>query len=76
VSTCERLREALVLLTQTAGTPKFTASYGIAPSHDDIGLDDLLAEADLALYQAKRHGRDRAVLYDPLFIEARSGSIT
>jgi diguanylate cyclase (GGDEF)-like protein len=76
VSTCERLREALALLGQAGGSPSFTASYGIAPAHDDVGLDELLSEADLALYQAKRNGRDRAVLYDPLFVEARMGSIS
>jgi PleD family two-component response regulator len=39
-----------------------TASYGIAPvGHGTAGLEDLIATADAALYQAKSLGRNRTV---------------
>ena len=64
LSTCERLREALALAAQSGGSPRFTASYGIAAGNGAIGLDELLSNADAALYHAKRTGRDRAVVFD------------
>ena len=43
---------------------RVTISIGIAvPSQARRTLDDLLAAADHALYQAKRSGRDRVVIY-------------
>ncbi|MGE0501146.1 MAG: diguanylate cyclase [Rhizobiaceae bacterium] len=35
-----------------------TASFGVVGPADGVSLQDLLAYADEALYQAKRHGRD------------------
>jgi EAL domain-containing protein (putative c-di-GMP-specific phosphodiesterase class I) len=40
------------------------ASVGISVSSDDSTADTLLAEADLAAYRAKRHGRGRVEVYD------------
>jgi two-component system, cell cycle response regulator len=64
VRTCERVRAALHELEVEAdeGRPvgRITASFGVAA--DSSGMVDratLLAEADGALYQAKRAGRDR-----------------
>jgi diguanylate cyclase (GGDEF)-like protein len=71
LSTCERLREALALATQSGGSPRFTASYGVAAARDGIALDELLSNADAALYHAKRAGRDRAVLFDDSLATAR-----
>lgn len=42
-----------------------TVSIGIAPPRCDAGTDQLLREADLALYAAKRAGRDRIALAEP-----------
>ena len=43
---------------------RVTISIGVAiPSQAGRTLDDLLAAADHALYQAKRNGRDRVVIY-------------
>ena len=43
-----------------------SASLGIARCEDaDVTADDLLANADLAMYEAKDAGRDRAVVYAP-----------
>lgn len=41
-----------------------SASVGAALSHPGCTADDLMRDADLALYEAKRRGRDGWVLYD------------
>jgi diguanylate cyclase (GGDEF)-like protein len=46
----------------SAGPIRFTASFGVAqraPAQDS--LEELLARADAALYQAKNAGRDRVM---------------
>tara|TARA_R110000737_G_C14557259_1_gene481652 strand:+ start:79 stop:1083 length:1005 start_codon:yes stop_codon:yes gene_type:complete len=62
----ERLRQIM------ANTPiidgdneiRFTASFGVAVfSGEDGTLEDLLRQADEALYQAKNYGRNRTVFY-------------
>lgn len=66
----EQIRQALVsapLLIQSPAAEyvPITASFGIAAAErdsDGIGLEDLLREADAALYLAKRNGRNRAEL--------------
>jgi diguanylate cyclase (GGDEF)-like protein len=40
---------------------RITASFGLVQCTPEDMLDDLLREADAALYDAKRRGRDRAV---------------
>ena len=58
----ERIRERLAL-TLTSGTvPSFTASFGIADGGPGIEFDEVVAEADTALYQAKRAGRNRVIV--------------
>lgn len=52
-----RIREEVLL----AGKP-ITASFGVAERRRGELRDDLLARADLALYEAKRRGRDRVAL--------------
>jgi diguanylate cyclase (GGDEF)-like protein len=72
VQVCERLRETLALATQVGSAPEFTASFGIAPSSDELTLEEITANADLALYEAKRSGRNRAVVFDGTRMQRRN----
>jgi diguanylate cyclase (GGDEF)-like protein len=71
----ERLRNALasspVLLENQA--VQITASFGVAIAEGDPGeteyVQKLIANADIALYSAKRQGRNRVVLYNPQLTE-------
>lgn len=51
-----------------------TASVGLAVAHPDDGLsaDDILHNADLALYEVKRGGRSTAILCTPQLLSAHS----
>ncbi len=64
LAACDRLRESLALAAQASGTPPFTASYGIALWSSGVTLEQLVAASDVALYRAKRGGRNTAVLAD------------
>ena len=58
-------REALV--TTAKGSRRTTASIGIAlfpPRETGIGSEELLVEADIAMYDAKEAGRDQACVYN------------
>ncbi|NBD23533.1 histidine kinase N-terminal 7TM domain-containing diguanylate cyclase [Paenibacillus glycinis] len=63
----ERIRAALAVEPLSAGgeTIAITASFGVSQS-SPLGesLQALLKNADVALYQAKREGRNRVRLYD------------
>jgi diguanylate cyclase (GGDEF)-like protein/PAS domain S-box-containing protein len=63
----ERFRDVLrepFLLEGLNGTLSITASIGIAEG-DRASGDDLLRDADIALYRAKAMGKDRAALFAP-----------
>jgi diguanylate cyclase (GGDEF)-like protein len=63
----EQLRIAITGIVASSGEAesKVSASFGIsAAAASGHELRQLLAHADTALYQAKRSGRDRVVIYD------------
>jgi diguanylate cyclase (GGDEF)-like protein len=49
----------------TGGPVHIGVTVGIAQAHDGVTADELLAEADVALYGAKRDGGGHARVYDP-----------
>lgn len=58
----ERLREAAAAtVLGQAGT--VTLSIGVAEMHPEQQADSLIQQADVAMYQAKRSGRNRVVLW-------------
>ncbi|WP_052665290.1 GGDEF domain-containing protein [Nitriliruptor alkaliphilus] len=57
----ERCRASIAATPVTAGVPGVTASLGVATLEPDEDARALLRRADLALYTAKREGRDRVV---------------
>ena len=66
VGVAERLRklyEEAEVTTGSGATIKFTASLGLASQRQsDTNFTDILTRSDLALYQAKAHGRNKVVL--------------
>lgn len=69
----EGLRARIAALEiETEGPPmRLSVSIGLSSTETGPqGLDQLLAEADAGLYQAKRNGRDRVVAMDVGFREA------
>jgi EAL domain-containing protein (putative c-di-GMP-specific phosphodiesterase class I) len=64
-SVTERLREAARLSVNIDGTTLFaSASVGCTLSRPEARADELVAEADTALYRAKLLGRGRCELFD------------
>ncbi len=57
----ERVRTDLGPTILQGGLPAFTVSFGVAADDPDVPLDEIVARADTALYQAKEAGRDRIV---------------
>ena len=63
-----RLRAALAQAHLLAGTPIFTASFGIADSTMARDRETLIRLADEALYRSKQAGRDCCTVADPLVV--------
>jgi diguanylate cyclase (GGDEF)-like protein len=63
----ENLRLAIGKLAVPIGSQEIhvTASFGVAAFPESQGADELMTAADLALYSAKRHGKDRVVTVNP-----------
>jgi diguanylate cyclase (GGDEF)-like protein/PAS domain S-box-containing protein len=61
----ERLRRVVLQLNIDTGDSPLTISLGVAAYDENCkGIDDLLARADKALYNAKHSGRNRVKLFD------------
>ena len=65
------LAEPIALPSCPAITVRLSASIGIAQSHGTETVEDLLRNADLAMYSAKAHGKSRHERYAPA-MHARS----
>jgi len=71
VEVAERLRIAIKALETPSGG-RITASFGVAECPSDAQTaSEILKAADVALYEAKRSGRDRVVAMEPV----RSNSV-
>lgn len=68
----EQLRLKIADLRFRTGTQplQITCSVGVSDWRPGDTIDDLLKRADVALYQAKRTGRNRVVVADPAVIAA------
>jgi diguanylate cyclase (GGDEF)-like protein len=55
-----RLEAAIIV----AGLPRFTVSCGVVEAGFQEDLPTVIARADVALFQAKREGRNRVVVHD------------
>ena len=70
----ERLHQAIgkAVLKFNGNAIRYTASIGLAEFDTDSedGIDDLLARADLALYQAKQNGRNQTAIFNPQLDQA------
>jgi diguanylate cyclase (GGDEF)-like protein len=62
----DTVRAQLDAAITVGGLPKFTASFGITDTEPSEDLTSALGRADDALRAAKRQGRDRVILHDPL----------
>lgn len=73
----ERLHMAInqAVLTFNDSAIRYTVSIGLAECGADAkeGIDDLLARADLALYQAKQSGRNQTATFNPQPPQAAAG---
>ncbi len=58
---CERLRRTVVFEDMRIPLPHITASIGVATSVPDQTADELIAQADAALYRAKDAGRNQVM---------------
>jgi len=71
-----RIVDQLQLQSEVAALPPLSLSFGVVQVLPEESVDDALRRADLALYEAKRQGRSRAVSAEgdeerPVFSESR-----
>lgn len=53
-------------------TIKVGVSIGVADTADGIGTDEMVRRADIALYEAKEQGKERAIIYDAVLGEQKA----
>ena len=73
----ERLHHAIsqAVLKYKGSAIRYTASIGLSEydTESEDSIDDLLARADLALYQAKQSGRNQTATFNPRLTQAAAG---
>lgn len=72
METAESIRQSICACNfshAARSSPDITVSIGVCYCSPNmvgsISLSSIVSKADLALYQAKKQGRNRCVLYDP-----------
>lgn len=58
----ERIRSLIKKIQDRDLPEEITASFGVAAFTDRINMDQMLFNADMAMYEAKESGRDRVVI--------------
>jgi diguanylate cyclase len=72
----ERMREEIAALALVTAAPKeifVTVSFGITLIDPDLSVEESINRADMALYAAKRSGRNRACIWDPSMTSNQDG---
>ncbi|GAA3059111.1 putative bifunctional diguanylate cyclase/phosphodiesterase [Actinokineospora globicatena] len=66
VAVADRLRNAIAAIPMSgvAGASRITVSVGIATFDSGVGWQEVLANADMALYASKAAGRNRVTVYE------------
>lgn len=67
----ERLHESFNKMTFGEGDRKFSVTFSAGIAEYDGRMEMLLIEADQALYQAKRTGRNQSVIFDKNLVQER-----
>jgi len=62
VQLADRIRQYIKKIPETMIPEPISASFGVSQLQPHQGSDQLLYQADMALYQAKNQGRDRVVI--------------
>ncbi|CRK57156.1 diguanylate cyclase/phosphodiesterase (GGDEF & EAL domains) with PAS/PAC sensor(s) [Alloactinosynnema sp. L-07] len=67
VAVADRLRNAIAAIPMNgvAGASRITVSIGVATFDSGVSWQEVLANADMALYASKAAGRNRATVYEP-----------
>ncbi|WP_436498031.1 putative bifunctional diguanylate cyclase/phosphodiesterase [Actinokineospora sp. HUAS TT18] len=67
LAVADRLRNAIAAIPMTgvAGASRITVSIGVATFDSGVSWQEVLANADMALYASKAAGRNRATVYEP-----------